>query len=128
MRRRLAAIGLSAAIALAPGALVAAPALRGIMHGWRSHARSIDAMLAGRQRFDEAAIRRDLENYAAEAGQVAAAVHAHSAQADDFRHRFATFQSSSQAALADLPHRRALKADFRHLISQCQSCHNSFNN
>lgn len=122
------AVALCAAIALAPAALVAAPSLRGIMHSWRSHARSIDAMLAGRQHFNDAAIRTALTTYAADAGQVAAAVHSHGARAQDFRHRMTVFQSSSQAALADLPRRRALKADFHHLLAQCQSCHNSFNN
>ena len=44
------------------------------------------------------------------------------------KQRFIAFQSVAHTGLGDLTRRSALEADFSKLMSDCQSCHDTFNN
>jgi cytochrome c556 len=126
MRSVLLLLCLTATIAVAPVIVVAAPALRGIMHAWRDGARSTNDILSGRADFDEVAIRDVLQAYAADAGRIASQANGQSAAARDFKRRFTAFQADAQAALGDLAQRPALRADFTRLMADCRSCHDAF--
>ena len=128
MRNTLAWIGLAALVATIPVGVAAATSLRGIMHSWRAEARSAHTMLSGRAAFDEGAIRNTLQTYVEDAGRIAAQVNGRTAAARDIKQRFAAFQVDAQAALGNLGRPPALKAGFSRLMSDCQSCHDSFNN
>lgn len=127
MKTALACLGVSALIAITPAAVIAASGLRGIMHSWRASERMMQAMLSGRTAFDDAVVRDALQNYAADAGDIVARIDARTAAAQDIKRRFATFQTHAQSALGDLGQRAALKADFSRLVSECQSCHDTYN-
>ena len=128
MRAALTSLGRIALIAAVPVVVVAAPALRGIMHVWRVDARTTHDMLSGRTAFDEGAIRNALQTYAADAGRIASQVDGYTSAGRDFKRRFVAFQADAQMTLSDLSERTALKADFSRLMTDCQSCHDTFNN
>lgn len=126
MRTAFVSLGLSALIAATPVIVVAASALRGIMHTWRADARTTYDILSGRAQFDEGAVRTVLQTYAADAGRIGAQVNGQTPSAREFKRRFLAFQADAQTALGDLAQRPALKADFSRLMSDCQSCHDAF--
>ena len=77
-------------------------------------------------RYNEAAGRTALQNYVNEAGQVAAQINGQGAQARDLRARFLGFQADARAALGDVSRPAALKADFTRVATDCESCHNLY--
>lgn len=128
MRTIVLSLGLSAAILAAPIIVVAAPAIRSIMHGWRADARSTDDILSGRANFDAGAIRDVLKRYATDSGRIVAEVNGQTPAAHEFKRRFMAFQADAQTALGHLESRPALQADFSRLMSDCRSCHDTFKN
>jgi cytochrome c556 len=125
MRTRLASLCFLIIVAAIPAA-IAASALRGIMHDWRTNARATHDILTGRTSFDEAAIRSALQNYVADAGRIGAQITGTTPAAREFKRQFMTFGADAQAALDHLTQRAALQADFSRLMSDCQSCHDAF--
>lgn len=127
MKTTIASFGLSVLIAFIPVMVVAAPALRSIMHLWRADAVRAHDILSGRAAFDEAAIRKVLETYASDAARMGAQVNGRTASAREFKRRLAVFQADARTAAGDLSRRSVLRADFNRLMSDCRSCHDVFN-
>jgi hypothetical protein len=118
------AIAVVALIAALPIRVSAASGLRDLMHVWRAHARSIRDELNGR--YDETALRADFQGYVADAGQIVARVKPRTAEARDFKARFAAFQADAQTALGDVASGSALANDYLRLMNDCQACHHLY--
>ena len=120
--------GLAVLVVALPTVVVAAPALRSIMRVWRADARTAHDILFGKASFDAAAIRGLLQTYVRDADGIATQINGRTAAAAEFRRQLAAFRTDAQTALADLAQRGALQADMSRVMSDCQSCHNKFNN
>lgn len=126
-RTTVAWIGLAALIVAIPIGVTAATSLRGTMHAWKGGARATHNVLSGQAAFDERANRNALQAYIDDAGRIQAQVNNQTAAARDFKQRFVAFRADAQAALDNLGCPPALKVDSSRIMSDCQSCHDSFN-
>jgi len=118
---------LSAAILAVPLA-ARANGVSGIMQDWRHNEHAVDAMLAGRTPYDQAALRAAMTLYVADAGGLASRMGGSDADAVDLRQRFNNFAATGQQALGDISQPASLQADFSQMKSQCESCHAVYNN
>ncbi|HZS81399.1 MAG TPA: hypothetical protein VFA50_00905 [Stellaceae bacterium] len=126
MKVKLASVCLCVVLVSVPLMTAAAPAIRGIMHGWRADARRVHEILSDRVPFDDRVIRTTLQTYISDAGAIEAQIAGKTAAARDFKQRFMTFAANARTALADLGQAPALKKDFARLMSDCQACHDAF--
>ena len=118
---------LSIALVAAAGSAGAASRLKPIMKGWKADSLRVEASLSAGP-YDQAEAERVLQGFATEAGDIGAAVHGSSAQAQDVKARFAKFAADAQAALASAPARDTLRPRFAQLRAQCRSCHDVYAN
>jgi cytochrome c556 len=125
--RRIYRIGLGFVILFGPAIAVAGLSLPPIMESWNHDQRDIRAMLEGARPYDEARVRRDLEGFIGSAFLLLRNVNGGTAEAKDFRARFAGFASDSRALLGEVGQRSAIEAGFSRVIGDCQSCHSAYN-
>jgi len=105
-----------------------ASGVSGIMQDWRHNEHAINAMLAGRTPYDQAALRAAMTLYIADAGGLASRIVGSDADAVDLRQRFTNFAAAGQNALGDIAQPASFQADFSAMKSQCDSCHAVYNN
>jgi cytochrome c556 len=118
---------LAAAILAVPLAARASE-VSGIMQDWRHNEHAVDAMLADRTPYNQAALRAALTRYIADAGSLADRIAGSDADARDLKQRFTNFAAMGQTALGDMSQPASLQADFSRMKSQCESCHAIYNN
>ena len=128
MRAVFCSLPIFAAILVGPTASFGAPALRGVMHQWRTEQRSVQAMLSAPSSSNDQKLRSALAAYANDAGRIGAAVNARTAAARDIKRRFLAFQVDAQTALGHAGQKPALKTDVARLMADCRSCHHIYNN
>jgi cytochrome c556 len=118
---------ISAAILAAPPAARASE-VSVIMHDWRHNERAVDAMLAGRAPYDQAALRAAMTLYIADAGGLASRIGNGTGDARDLQQRFTDFAAAGRQALGVIAQPAGFQADFSQMKSQCESCHAVYNN
>jgi cytochrome c556 len=127
MRRRILMASLAAAILAVPPAARAGE-VSAIMHSWRHNQHAVDAMLAGRTPYDQAALRAAMTLYIADASGLASHIGTGTADARDLKQRFTNFAAAGQQARGDISQPASFQADVSQIKSQCDSCHAIYNN
>ena len=111
------AFALAGLVLVLPIAASSAQGLRQTMHAWKRHTRSLVAMATSRASFNEAA-----------ASGLQARLNSGTAEARDFRARFATLAadvSSTVSRLGDYP---AFQMQVANIQSTCAACHDKYSN
>ena len=98
------------------------------MHAWKRHTRSLAAMAASHASFSEAAARSDLQALAAGATGLQARLNTGSAEARDFRTRFATLAADASSTVSRLGDYAAFQVQVANIQSTCAACHDKYNN
>lgn len=122
------AFAFTAPVLIVPVAAVAGSSLAPIMTSWNHSKRSIDAMLAGRAPYDEAQVRQELQRFIATSSRVASGLNGTTAEGRNFAARFQTFAEDSRDVLGHVAEPTAMRASFRRVAGDCQSCHAQYNN
>ena len=128
MRHILLRTVLGAAVLSMPVAAVAGISLSPIMQSWKHRAHAVDAMLAGRQPYDEARMRQFLQHCIESASLLARDMNGGSAEARDLAARFTAFSDDSRSVLGKAGDRAAAAEKFNRMLSDCQACHALYNN
>ena len=110
------------------GAAAAAPRLKAIMHDWKANAASAEQMLAGRGAYDSAEMSRILQNFVAGSQDLGARATGASAQAQDIKARFASFEAKAKAALDAVEAQDQMRKRFAQMRGECRSCHDVYAN
>ncbi len=114
------ALLLSVSVAYAAG-------LKGVMKSWRSPTNSAKAMANGSEPYDAAAVRKLLQAYIADSDDLKSHLST-SAESEDLKRRFTTFQNDAKAALGQLGSAAQFKAAYAPVMANCSSCHDKYRN
>jgi cytochrome c556 len=122
------AITAFAILALAATTAAAAPRLKPIMREWKAKAVVAELMLSGAAPYDEAAMRRILASFVADAQEIEGRVTSRDAAALDIKGRFSQFEADASAALQALPAKDGAAQRFKRLRGECGACHDVYAN
>ena len=125
--RVIAAAGLAVLLSgsLATGAGVS---VKSIMRSWKAKANATAQMLNGGARYDEAAVRSSLRDFAADALAIDERLTGATAANRDMKARFEKFGADATAALDLAAASGQLKPRFARMIGACRSCHDQYAN
>ena len=110
------------------GAAGAAPRLKAIMHDWKASTASAEQMLTGRGAYDSREMSRILQAFVSDSRDLEARASGASAQAQDIKARFASFESKANAALDTVGSQDQLRKRFAQMRGECRSCHDVYAN
>jgi cytochrome c556 len=125
---RFQTLGWAMAVVVAAAAPCAAASLKAIMRSWKADRATIERVVSGRTSFDEAALRAILDGFASDARSIEARISAPGERSKDLRGRFVQFETDAAAARAALGPNDRWKPRAAHLIDDCQSCHDVYAN
>jgi cytochrome c556 len=117
-----------ALFALAATSAAAAPRLKPIMRDWKAKAAEAEQMLNGVAPYDEAAMRRILAAFVADAQDIQSKATGQNAAALDIKGRFAQFEADASAALPSLAAKDGAARRFKQLRGECGACHDVYAN
>ena len=126
--RQTYAFALAGLVLALPVAASSAQTLRQTMHAWKRHTRSLVAMADSRASFNEAAARFDLQALATGASGLQARLNTGTAEARDFRARFAALAADASSAVSRLGDYAAFQMQVANIQSTCAACHDKYGN
>ena len=122
------AFALAGLVLVLPIAASSAQSLRQTMHAWKRHTRSLVAMATSRASFNEAAARSDLQALLAGASGLQVRLNSGTAEARDFRARFATLAAAASSTVSRLGDYAAFQMQVANIQSTCAACHDKYGN